>query len=228
MSISANRLFARRVSRLAATVAMLSAVAATSAGCIHKLLLTPIYLIKGYNVPAAYDGLKDSRVAVVCRPPASLEFRHAGVDRDIAKRVGMLLAENVSDVDVVSRSDIEQWEDINGPLKVDELAEAVGADKVVRIDLEDFSLQEGQTLLQGRAEVVVTVIELSGGAENEVWDSHLEDFRFPVNGGVPQQDKSIRSFRRQFIAILSERIARNFYKHDPHLDFANDGVAHRR
>ena len=37
----------------------------------------------GNMVPAEFDGLEDQRVVVVCRPPSSNEYRHAGASRAI-------------------------------------------------------------------------------------------------------------------------------------------------
>jgi hypothetical protein len=42
------------------------------AGCA-KVLATAVYVIKGTNVEAEYDGLQEKRVAVVCRQLASLQ-----------------------------------------------------------------------------------------------------------------------------------------------------------
>ncbi len=68
--------------------------AATGCG---RIIATAVYMFKGTAEPAEYAGLEDQRVVVVCRPPTSLEFRHAGASRDLAKRVGRLLAMHVSE-----------------------------------------------------------------------------------------------------------------------------------
>ncbi len=35
-------------------------------------------------------------------------------------------------------------------------------------------------------------------------------------------DRSESEFRRQYMAVLAEHIARHFYAHDPRADFASD------
>ena len=112
------------------------------------------------------------------------------------------------------------------PCCVKELAEAVNAQIVVRIDLEDFELEKGPTLYQGKADTVITVFDMDDEGR-EIWQKSLGEFFFPVNSAVPAQEKPLPQFRRQFINILAEQIARHFYKHDPHLDFASDGMAHQ-
>jgi hypothetical protein len=201
-------------------------VLVSTPGCVHRLLATMVYMWQGHRIDAEYTGLEGKRVVVVCRPPASLEYRYAGADRDVAKQVSKLLAQNVKQIDVVKASEIENWTDQQDWDDVNELGEALSADMVVRIDLEHFNLLKGQTLYQGRADVVVTVFDMQNDGE-EVWQKELGEVLFPINSAVPVQEKPLQQFRRQFTTVLSEQIARHFYPHDAHVDFANDSLAHR-
>ena len=96
----------------------------SASGCA-RVLATLVYAIKGNEINAEFDGLKDKRVVVVCRPPASLEYRYGGADRQLAKRVGELLGQNVKKIDVVKPSEVEVWTDERDWDDVKELAEAV-------------------------------------------------------------------------------------------------------
>ena len=59
-----------------------------STGCVHQILATGIYFFQGGNtMPAECHALQEKRVVVVCRPPSSHEYRHAGASREIAKAV---------------------------------------------------------------------------------------------------------------------------------------------
>lgn len=196
-----------------------------STGCLHRLLATMVYVVKGTNVDAEYDGLRGKRVVVICRPPASLEYRYAGADREIAVAVGKLLAKNVKEIDVVKSGEVESWEDEQEWDNLTEMAETLKAQMVVRIDLEDFSLLKGATLYQGKADATVKVFDMEDGG-TEAWQKPLGEVLFPVNSAVPAQEKPLLQFRRQFIDMLAEQIARNFYEHDAHFDFASDGLAH--
>lgn len=196
----------------------------TSVGC--KLAPGIAYMILGNDIKAEYAGLEEKRVMVVCRPPSTLDFRFGGVDRKISKRVGTLLSQNVKNIDVVKHSEVEQWTDERGWGDLEELATQVQADMIVRIDLEDFDLLKGPTLYQGRAETLITVLDMNDGGR-EVWTKSLGEVLFPENSAVPAQEKALSRFQRQYLELLSQRVARHFYKHSAHVDFASDSVAHQ-
>jgi hypothetical protein len=193
-------------------------------GC--KMVPGIAYLIMGNDIEAEYEELQGKRVMVVCRPPSTLDFRFGGVDRKISKRVGALLSQNVKEIDVVKHSDVEEWTDERGWADLEELATEVKADLIVRIDLEDFDLLKGPTLYQGRAETLITVIDMNDGGR-EVWTKPMGEVLFPENSAVPAQEKALGHFQRQYLELLSQRIARHFYKHDAYVNFATDSVAHQ-
>ncbi len=203
---------------------LLSLMMATSTGC--QLLFAGVYLIKGNDIPAECTDLDEQRVVVVCRRPPSLEYRDGSVDRDLARAVGDLLSTNVKNIDVVDYREVEAWTDEQDLDDVDQIAKAMHADRVVEIDLEEFGLRKGQTLLQGRAYSTIYVYDTSEGKSKEIWNKPLGQSLFPKAGGVHVQDKPEPEFRGDFIEMLSEEIARHFYSHDGSRQFANDGAAH--
>jgi len=198
----------------------------TATGCIQMLLFTPYYLIHGHDLPADFKGLEGKRVVVVCRPPASLEYRYGSVDREVSKRVGRLIAKNVKKVDVVKWTDVEQWIDEQDFEDIHQLAKATKAEMVVEIDLEEFSLDKGATLRQGKSNLTITVYDMAQNGD-EVYQKTLNEILYPFNGGVPVQEKPEAEFRREFLEIVSERVGRHFYSHDPHMDFASDSRAYQ-
>ena len=197
------------------------------AGCA-KLFATGAYLLIGPNVKAACEDLEHRRVVVLCRPPATLEYRYAGADRELAKQIGALLTLNVKGVDVVDYRDVENWVDQKDFTDDDmaELAAEVKADMVLKISLESFNLLNGQTLRQGQSDVTVNLYDMQNNGRL-AWANSPEEFVFPANSGVPIQEKSELAFRRQYINMLAARIAQNFYDHDPYGEVAADGLAHR-
>lgn len=195
-------------------------------GCLHQILATAVYLVHGNVIEAQCQALEGKRVVVICRPPSSLEYRHGGADREVARRVSQLLADNVPKIDVVEPREVENWTDERDWDELSELAEALDADTVVQIDLETFELLKGQTLYQGKADTQITVYDMEDNGR-EVWQKYVGEVLFPANGGVPVAEKPLRQFRRQYVSLLSERLARHFYKHDAHLDFASDSLAHQ-
>ena len=124
---------------------LLAATMLVSAGGCPALLATGIYVWEGGNlVPAECDALRDERVVVMCRPPSSHEYRHAGASRTIAQRVSELLVKNVKDIDVVNPREVDNWVDESDWGDFRELAEAVQADLVVHVELDDFELLQRQ------------------------------------------------------------------------------------
>jgi hypothetical protein len=213
------------VDRLAGLLVAAAALV-SAAGC-PALLATGVYVWEGGNlVPAECEALKGERVVVMCRPPASNEYRHAGASRNLSQRVSELLVEKVKGIDVVNPREVDEWVDESDWGDFRELAEAVRADLVVHIELDDFDLYKGKTLYQGRAEITVNVYDMRDKSKL-VWSRELGEVLYPVNSGIPAQDKPPQQFEHEFVQIVAERVATNFYRHDPHDSFAMDAKANR-
>jgi hypothetical protein len=190
------------------------------------MFATAAYLWSGTEIPAACSRLENSRVVVVCRPPTSLEYRDAGASRDLAKRIGALLEAHGEQIEVVSPAEVENWADESDGEDFLELAKALEAQMVLHVELTGFSLHKGPTLYQGQADGTITVYDMQDNG-NIIWEKPLDEVLFPANSAVPAQEKPLRNFRRQFIDVLAENIAQNFYGHDPRVSFALDATAHR-
>jgi hypothetical protein len=197
--------------------------AVISAGGCQTLMFTGAYLIRGTDVDAEYDGLKERKVAVVCRPLASLSFRDCNVARDLSREVAALLATNVRKIELIDQDDVFEWTDEHEWSDFEEIGAAVEADLVVGIDLLDFSIHQGQTLYQGRANVSLKVVDCTAGDE-VVFEKELPETLYPPNTGVEAFSTPEREFRRKFVGVLAEGIARHFYPHDPHANFAMDAT----
>ncbi|HEX6963230.1 MAG TPA: hypothetical protein VF175_15290 [Lacipirellula sp.] len=214
-----------RSSRCCLITTLLAAVCITSTGCLHTLIATGIYVWQGGNVvPAECDALEKERVVVICRPPASYEYRNAGAARAIGARVSALLEQNVKGVKVVSPKEVDNWVDEQDWENFKDLGRAVKATRIVYIELDDFDLYKGKTLYQGRADVTISVYDMEDD-DRLVWDRHLGQIQFPRNSGIPASDKPVQVFERQFVDILSNQIAEHFYKHSPNANYALDAVA---
>ncbi len=206
---------------------VLVAVALVSSSGCPALIATSIYAWEGGNmVPPECDALKGERVVVMCRPPSSHEYRHAGASRNISERVSELLVENVKGIDVVNPREVDNWVDESDWGDFRELAEAVRADLVVHVELDGFDLYKGKTLYQGRADVNVTVYDMRDHSK-QVWSRRMGEVLYPMNSGIPSQDKPVQQFEREFVEIVAEKIAVNFYRHDPNASFALDAMANR-
>jgi hypothetical protein len=203
------------------TVALVSA-----AGC-PALLATGVYVWEGGNLlPAECEALKGQRVVVMCRPPASNEYSHASASRNLSQRVSEELVKHVKKIDVVNPREVDEWVDESDWGDFRELAEAVRADLVVHIELDDFDLYKGTTLYQGHAVVTVSVYDMRENSKL-VWTRKLGEVLYPVNSGIPAQDKPPQQFEQEFVEVIADQIAVNFYRHDPHDSFAMDAKANR-
>ncbi len=105
-----------------------------------------------------------------------------------------------------------------------EVGKALDAEMVVAIDLQDFNIFQGQTLYQGRANAKVWVYDCKNDGR-VVFEKDLPQAVYPPNTGIPTSERQEPEFRREFVAILSDQIARHFYAHDAHADYVMDARA---
>jgi hypothetical protein len=202
--------------------ALATMLLAPAAGCASGLAAA-IYLVRGYDVPAKWDGLTGKRVVVVCRAPVSFDFRDSTVAEELARQVGQRLGEKVRKSDVISHEDVAAWTDENVWHEFSEIGRALEADYVVGIELMSYSLHQGQTIFQGKSTYRVQVIDVSNG--NVAFEEGPVESTFPPNTGVATLDRTERDFRRQYLGVLADDIGSLFYSHDKHADIAQDTYA---
>jgi hypothetical protein len=192
-----------------------------STGC--NLVATGMYVLTGNDTPAEFEGLKGKKVAIVCRPVTALDFDNSSVSTTLAQQLGVRLKQNVKDITIIDQRKIEDWSDENTWEEYVEIGKAVGAEMVVGIDLEEFSLYQGQTLYQGRANMHFAVYDVSKGKDH-VWEKFLPQVTYPPTGGVPASERPETEFRRKFVGTLADQVARFFYPHDSTASFAADST----
>ncbi|MBX7169091.1 MAG: hypothetical protein K1X74_22335 [Pirellulales bacterium] len=208
------------------------AAAACAAGLLSLLALLPaagctsalagaMYIIRGTDEPAEFDGLKEQNVVVICRPPADDQYRNIRVPELLAKELSSLLGQRVSKIKIVDHRKVARWTDENDWLEFKEVGKALDADRVVAVDLESFSIYQGPTLYQGNSQVRVQVLDMHAGGE-VIFEKRLPSNEYPVNTGVPTSEREEEEFRREYVAILADRIGRCFYPHDSFQKVAGD------
>ncbi|MDY0167294.1 MAG: hypothetical protein RBS80_12170 [Thermoguttaceae bacterium] len=217
----------RRSARCQLLFAVLFAAGAlaSTVGCVGALS-TAMYLMGANEIDAEYKGFKSKKIAVVCRPVASVAFRDPSAAHDLAREVSRLLGQNVSKVTVIDQQQVAAWIDerYDGDYSFTEAGEALEADMVLGIELQEFGLYMGQTLYQGTANVRFAVHDIKDDGR-VVFDREMPQIIWPPNGGVETSSRQESQFRRQFIRQVSERIGRHFYRHDPTTYFAQDAAA---
>lgn len=205
----------RRMLKYTALLAAIGAVVLiTQAGCLKAFTIAG-YFLKGTNDPPEFEGLKDKRVAVVCRPLVELKYGAGTVVNDLAERVGQLLKLHGKRIKVVKQSQVNSWTDENPDQELEELGKGVNADMVLAIDLEDFSVLLGHTLYQGKAQVKLSVCEVNTG--EIAFSKHMRQVIWPPRGGRAAQDEPLQQFQREYIEVLATEIGNHFYPHD-HFD----------
>ena len=189
-------------------------------GC--STLFTVAYLIQPADMPAEFNGLKGSKLAVVCRPIIELEFTDAGSARELATLVGGQIEDNVRRASTVGQHEVSRWIDENDWTDYHAVGGALSVDHVVGIDLEEFRLHEGSTLYRGRAAVNVRVYDIK--EKKVVFQKRLDDFAFPANNAIPSTDMSEAQFRSMFLRVLSQRISRLFHAYESQAVFAEESL----
>jgi hypothetical protein len=200
----------------------LAAVTLPTLGC-KSIVTTAAYLINGTDVDADFKDLKGKKVAVVCRPLVTLQYRDSNAGRDLALQITTLLQQEVPKIQTVDQRKIAKWTDENTWEEYSEVGKAMKADMVVGIDLESFSIFQGQTLYQGNAEATIRVFDCHHG-NKQVFDKK-EQCVYPPSAGVATSERTEATFRREFLVVLANQIARHFYTHDPHADLGQDAMA---
>jgi hypothetical protein len=220
MAYAANR-SGRRIGVMprALTVTLLLCYAWALSGCTYFIALG--YLISGppSNEPefdkSTNQSLtaKDVVVAVACYAPLDLRNRYAKLDEEIATYLSHRL--NKHHIKVINPDRVSDWLDRNSDWdQPEEIGAAFNATHVIYIDLHEYSLFEenSSNLYRGRAEALVSVIEMDEDGEGDRIYSKEITSRYPLSMPRSQSEVTFSVFRRQYLSRLSEDIGRLFYE----------------
>jgi hypothetical protein len=211
-------------SRPGALLALALLSLAAAAGC-QSALFTAMYVFKGTAKDADFDGLNKKKVVVVCRQASGMDFSDPNVARDIDKLVTLRLAKNGHKIELIDPAKVESWEDENSWDEFVTVGRAMKAEMVVGIDLDRFSIREGQTVYQGKANATVKVVDCK--TAKEVFSQPIKELIYPPNHVKSVTDVQEAQFRREFEEVLADRLARFFYPYDPHDDIGLDNASFR-
>src|SRR4051812_17984771 len=125
--------FPHRLLITAVSLTTLCAALATQTGCTTSMLFTALYMIKGNDEPAEFPGLKDKKVAVVCRPLVQLQYSSSNAANELAVQVGRLLKQNLRRVEIVDPRVVAEWTDENTSDEYLDIGKAVDAEVVLGI-----------------------------------------------------------------------------------------------
>lgn len=189
-----------------------------NSGCVG--LLAALLAQKDFHY-ARYSGLAEKKIAVLCVAGPSF-YSENTTSRRLAEDVERLIQSNIEEVTIISQQKIDDWKDRSGWDNVDyrEAGKALGADMVVGIDLVRFEIQPSPGMYKGSAEYVINVYDINDDGKIVFRDTP-KPIDFPTNG-LMTGISSEREFRNAFLMVLSNRIARNFYKYSATQDLMLD------
>ncbi len=181
-------------------------------GC--SAMSTIAYIIDPNDTPAAFKGLEDKKTVVVCRAE-SLEYSDPLIGRELAGVIGrkLSLEKNKSKVNVIDDQKLADWTDRNDWSDYRAVGKAMKSDMVVGVDIERFTIRQGPTLLQGQADVRISVYDIKDGGK-KVCEYKPATIKFPPQAPIPAGERQEADFRRQFIDIVAENVAHHFYAYN--------------
>jgi hypothetical protein len=197
------------IRRTAAGTALVLLTAA-AAGC--TVLQSGALLIWGTDMPAEYDGLSGKRVAVVCRMVNMVDLSNSSTARSLSEAICRRIKDNNKKVHLVEPQKVADLLDNKGLDDPVEIGKQLKADKVVAVDIESFSVREGQTLFHGQSIVTVNVYDVA--SKDVEWHKEPMHVEYPTWGPTPAQEVGEGEFRNRFIANLADQIGEFFYPHD--------------
>ena len=201
-----------RMTRQTACVALFAALLLSQSGCMG-IFANLYHAVGADKVPAEYEGLEESRVAIVTVTDNS-QYTDDVAARILSRRVGEILLKEVKELTLVREDEIEQWRDTNGWDSVDfmSIGKGVKPDKVLGIELTNMQLRDGATLYRGRANVMITVTDIATGSI--LYKKELEEFTYPISAGQYTTETTEAKFQRLYLGMLSKQIGRMFYPYD--------------
>lgn len=200
------------------------ALVISSAGCTG--LATFMHAVGMDMIPAEYDELKHKTVAIVALTESS-QYSNDVAARELSRFVGQILTSKVKNIQLVREDRIDQWRDMHGwdQINFDEIGKGVGAEKVIGIEVANLRLRDGATLYRGRSDVVVSVIDAETG--NVDYSRSLDEFTYPNIAGQYTSETTESKFRKLYLRMLAEEVARSFHRYDLNERIAEDSqIAH--
>lgn len=195
-----------------------------SSGCVGLASQLMYWAKGGHKIDAEFEGLEGKTVAIVC-VAANGESSPHSIASLVERSIGVILKEKGEKIDVIHQDDIADWIDNNDWNQIDyrEIGRGVGADLVLAVDLDGLRLYEGSTLYRGKADVAVTVYDLTKDGE-VVFRREIPEYSFPKNGPRHATEMSEARFRRLFAQMLSQQVAKYFYNYNIEEGFASDAL----
>lgn len=203
---------ASRLPRHGLIFGFLGCLCLVSAGCAAALG-TGFYIFHGDEIDPPCKKLMKGKVAIVCRPHASASYQYGDVANQLARALHNEIKPKLKKrqkVELISPHIIEtHCDNMESGSDFLEIAEAVGADQVIAIDLHEYSHMGGTQLFQGRAYVSVTLMDVK--TKDILYDApDINEFLFPANTKIQVSEQMEGRFQQEFIRQLAHHISKAF------------------
>jgi hypothetical protein len=201
------------------------------AGCEGTLGIGPgIHWYPGWSPPWAVDDapVKTERIAVICRGNAADAFSNPEIASRLAEAVTQTIAEDWDHAEVVSQSEINAWLDNNAWNGFLEIGEAVDADIVLAIEIENYSILDSTntTLYRGTADLRVQTIICETGRRTP--ETILPNIVYPEDMPIQAVRTNSYLFSQEFVEELSDQILQWMVDGPPEDRIASADDAERR
>lgn len=162
------------------------------------------------------------KVAVLCWTPDMARSQYGGLDADIINEVTRRLKQ--AEIDVVAPYKISKFLDDNTSdlkdLPAADLCKKFKADYLILIEIKSLTFyeQNSKDLYRGTAEGRVSAVKATKDGDdykvNVIYNKEISSI-YPMHQPIPAEQRDHDVFCREFIARMSEEIARLFYDHRP-------------
>jgi len=175
---------------------------------------------KTVDVPAEYEGLSGTKVAVVVYTDIGVQYEYPYARLGLSTAIASELKTHVKDIQTVPPSRVVTYQDQNvnwDTLDRTELGEELGADYVLYVILDEYTLRErgSVNLFRGRVRAQAALYEVTKPeADARVWSGDEFSVIYPEHaptGHLGQDDSRIRYETEKRFAV---QLARKFYKHE--------------
>jgi hypothetical protein len=191
-------------------------------GCLNNIIAAAYFLGGRPTVEPEFDKVthksmtdKDVTVAVICFAGDEIRYNFDNIHRDIAKYVTWRL--HAKHVKVFNPDVVNDWLDKHNDWdKPEEIGAALDATYVIQIDMHSYTLyaENSSNLYQGRAECFVSVVEMAeDGTGEKIFTKELVS-KYPLAVPRPTTETEYDTFRKEYLARLSDEIGRLFYEYE--------------
>jgi len=169
--------------------------------------------------PAEYPGISGKSFAVVATGSRLMESEHPGLTARLIQRVNNRLITNANPSYAIPSNDLlkvlyntPQWP----AMTRGEVAEMLGVERLVVIELIDYRLQEpgNQYVWDGVASVLVTVFESDSGLPDDPVYEKAIRVTFPDATGLLRTDIPETAITSEMSNRIINRVAWLFYEHE--------------